>query len=25
VIDAILSKSGAQRIGHLRLPDEFIE
>jgi hypothetical protein len=25
VIDAILTKSGAQRIGHLRLPDEFIE
>ena len=25
VIDAILTKSGTQRIGHLRLPDEFIE
>jgi hypothetical protein len=25
VIDTILTKSGAQRIGHLRLPDEFIE
>jgi hypothetical protein len=25
VIDTVLTKSGAQRIGHLRLPDEFIE